>query len=330
MTARFDVCCIGNALVDVLAYEDDGFVARNGLEPGVMNMMDAARSDEIYAQMGPATEASGGSAANTAAGLASFGGTAAFIGRVADDTFGKVFTHDLRSLGVHFDSPVANDGSPTGRCLVIVAPDAERTMCTHLGAANLLEPDAIDPNVIGDASITYLEGYLWDEPQTKDAIRRAAEMAHGAGRRVALTLSDPFCVDRHRLEFRDLVAHHVDILFANEDEITMLYDAADFDAALQHVRGHCEVAALTRGAQGSVIVAGDEVHIVDAVPVAELVDTTGAGDAYAAGFLFGLRHGHDLATCGRLGSLGASEVISHLGPRPIESLAELAAPLLRG
>jgi sugar/nucleoside kinase (ribokinase family) len=330
MTARFDVCCIGNALVDVLAHEDDGFVARNGLEPGVMNMMDAARSDEIYAQMGPATEASGGSAANTAAGLASFGGTAAFIGRVADDTFGKVFTHDLRSLGVHFDSPVAHDGSPTGRCLVIVAPDAERTMCTHLGAANLLEPDAIDPDVIGHASITYLEGYLWDEPQTKDAIRRAAEMAHGAGRRVALTLSDPFCVDRHRLEFRDLVANHVDILFANEDEITMLYDAADFDAALQHVRGHCEVAALTRGAQGSVIVAGDEVHIVDAVPVAELVDTTGAGDAYAAGFLFGLRHGHDLATCGRLGSLGAAEVISHLGPRPIESLAELAAPLLRG
>ncbi len=330
MTARFDVCCIGNALVDVLAYEDDGFVARNGLEPGVMNMMDAARSDAIYAQMGPATEASGGSAANTAAALASFGGTAAFIGRVADDTFGKVFTHDLRSLGVHFDSPVANDGSPTGRCLVIVAADAQRTMCTHLGAANLLEPDAIDPSVIGHASITYLEGYLWDEPQTKDAIRRAAEMAHGAGRRVALTLSDPFCVDRHRSEFRELVANHVDILFANEDEITMLYDAADFDGALQHVRGHCEIAALTRGPKGSVVVAGDEIHIVDAVPDVDVVDTTGAGDAYAAGFLFGLRHGHDLATCGRLGSLGAAEVISHLGPRPIESLAELAAPLLRG
>src|SRR3954451_18345923 len=330
MTARFDVCCIGNALVDVLAYEDDGFVARNGLEAGGMNMMDAARSDEIYAQMGPTTEASGGSAANTAAGLASFGGTAAFIGRVADDTFGKVFTHDLRSLGVHFDSPVADDGSPTGRCLVIVAPDAERTMCTHLGAANLLERDAIDGNVIGHSSITYLEGYLWDEAETKDAIRRAAEMAHGAGRRVALTLSDPFCVDRHRSEFRELVANHVDILFANEDEITMLYDAADFDAALENVRGHCEVAALTRGAKGSVVVAGDEVHVVDAEPVVNVVDTTGAGDAYAAGFLFGLRHGRDLATCGRLGSLGAAEVISHLGPRAIESLAALAAPLLQG
>jgi sugar/nucleoside kinase (ribokinase family) len=330
MSARFDVCCIGNALVDVLAFEDEGFVARNALEPGVMNMMDAARSDEIYAQMGPATEASGGSAANTAAGVASFGGTAAFIGRVADDTFGKVFTHDLRSLGVHFDSPVANDGSPTGRCLVIVAPDAERTMCTHLGAANRLDPAAIDENVIGHSSITFLEGYLWDEPETKDAIRRAATMAHGAGRRVAMTLSDPFCVDRHRDEFRDLVASHIDILFANEDEVTMLYEAVDFDSALQHVRGNCEVAALTRGPKGSVIVAGDEVHVVDAFPVPEVVDTTGAGDLYAAGFLFGLRHGYDLATCGRLGSLGAAEVISHLGPRPVESLAALAAPVLRG
>jgi sugar/nucleoside kinase (ribokinase family) len=294
-----------------------------------MTMVDAARSDEIYAEMGPATEVSGGSAANTAAGIASFGGTAAFIGRVADDTFGKVFTHDLRSLGVHFDCPVADDGSSTGRCLVIVTDDAQRTMYTHLGAANRLDPEAIQEPLVAETSITYLEGYLWDEPQAKEAIRHAARFAHAAGRRVALSLSDPFCVDRHRREFRELVFSDVDVLFANEHEITMLYEVDHFDDALQRVRGHCEVAALTRGAAGSVIVAGDDVHVVSAHPVDEIVDTTGAGDLYAAGFLFGFRHGYDLATCGRLGSLAAAEVISHLGARPVTALQELAAPLLK-
>ncbi len=324
---RFDVVTIGNALVDVLVHEDDEFVIRTGVERGAMTMVDAARSDEIYAAMGPGTEVSGGSAANTAAGVASFGGRAAYVGRVADDTFGKVFTHDLRSLGVAFDSPIATDGVPTGRCLIIVTPDAQRTMCTYLGAANQLDRDAIDEAVIESAAITYLEGYLWDEPSAKDAIRLAAEIAHGSDRRVALTLSDPFCVERHRDEFRALVEHNVDILFANEQEIMGLYEVETFDEALHHVRGHCEVAALTRGALGSVIVAGDDVHVIDPEP-ATVVDTTGAGDLYAAGFLYGITHGHDHATSGRLASLAAAEVISHLGARPLVELGELAGRVL--
>jgi sugar/nucleoside kinase (ribokinase family) len=325
----YDIVAIGNALVDVLSHEDDAFVERTGVERGVMTMVDAARSDEIYAEMGPATERSGGSAANTAAGVASFGGKAAFIGRVGQDTFGKVFTHDLRSIGVHFDSPSATDGTPTGRCLVVVTPDAQRTMHTFLGAANQLEPGAIDGAIISDAHVTYIEGYSWDEPLTKDAIREAIALAHGAGRQVALTLSDPFCVDRHRKEFLALVENDVDIVFANELEITMLYEVDDFEDALSQVRGHCEIAALTRGALGSVIATADETHVIEAVPTT-LVDTTGAGDLYSAGVLYGLTHGLDLATSGRLGSLAAGEVISHLGPRPEQSLRVLAAPLLQG
>ncbi len=325
---RFDIVALGNALVDVLAYEDDAFVVRTGIERGAMTMVDAARSDEIYSHMGPAREVSGGSAANTAAGLASFGGRAAYLGRVADDTFGKVFTHDLRSVGVHFDAPAATDGVPTGKCLVIVTPDAERSMCTYLGAANQLGREIVDEAVVAGAAVTYLEGYLWDQPQAKDAIRRAAELAHRADRRVALTLSDPFCVDRHREEFRALVESDIDILFANEEEITGLYQADTFDAALQHVRGHCEIAALTRGPHGSVIVRGDEVHVIDAHPVEHVADTTGAGDLYAAGFLDGFTRELPLETCGKLASLAAAEVISHLGARPELSLAELARPLL--
>jgi sugar/nucleoside kinase (ribokinase family) len=277
--------------------------------------------------MGPATEISGGSAGNTAAGLASFGGRAAYIGRVADDAFGKVFAHDLRSLGVHFESPVATDGPPTGRCLVIVTPDAQRTMCTYLGAGAELDVQYVDEAVIESAAVTYLEGYVWDPPPAKAAVRRAAEIAHRADRRVALTLSDPFCVDRHRAEFLELVEFDVDILFANEHEITSLYEVETFDEALHHVRGHCEIAALTRGALGSIIVAGDDVHVIDPHPT-QVVDTTGAGDLYAAGFLYGFTQGKDLATCGKLGSLAAAEVISHLGARPAQPLAELAAPLL--
>ena len=325
--SRFDVVAVGNAMVDVLTYEDDAFVARTGVERGATTLVDAGRSEEIYAEMGPATEISGGSAGNTAAGLASFGGRAAYIGRVADDAFGKVFAHDLRSLGVHFDSPVATDGPPTGRCLVIVTPDAQRTMCTYLGAGAELDVQYVDEAVIEAAAVTYLEGYVWDPPPAKAAVRRAAEIAHRADRRVALTLSDPFCVDRHRAEFLELVEFDVDILFANEHEITSLYEVESFDEALHHVRGHCEIAALTRGALGSIIVAGDDVHVIDPHPT-QVVDTTGAGDLYAAGFLYGLTHGKDLATCGKLGSLAAAEVISHLGARPAQPLAELAAPLL--
>jgi sugar/nucleoside kinase (ribokinase family) len=327
--SRFDVLTIGNALVDVLAFADDDFVARTGVEPGAMTMVDAARSDEIYAEMGPATETSGGSAANTASGVASFGGRAAYIGRVSDDTFGKVFSHDLRSVGVHFDVFPATTGAPTGRCLVIVTPDAQRTMYTFLGAGAELDETYIDEALVASSAVTYLEGYAWDPPPAKKAVRRAAAIAHRADRRVALTLSDPFCVERHRDEFLELIERDVDILFANEHEITMLYEVDTFDEALHRVRGHCEIAALTRGAHGSVIVAGEDVHVIDAQPVA-VVDTTGAGDLYAAGFLYGLTHGYELATCGRLASLGAAEVISHLGPRPVEVLAELARPVVGG
>jgi sugar/nucleoside kinase (ribokinase family) len=325
--SRFDVLTLGNALVDVLAHADDKFVTRTGVEPGAMTMIDAARSDEIYAEMGSAIEISGGSAANTAAGVASFGGKAAYIGRVADDAFGKVFSHDLRSVGVHFEAPLATDGSPTGRCLVIVTPDADRTLCTFLGAGAELDESYIDETLVESSAVTYLEGYIWDPPAAKEAVRLAASIAHRADRRVALTLSDPFCVERHREEFVDLIANNIDILFANEDEITSLYQVKTFDEALHRVRGHCEIAALTRGPSGSVIVAGDDVHVIDAHP-AQVVDTTGAGDLFAAGFLFGLTHCHDLATCGQLGSLGAAEVISHLGARPAVSLSELARPII--
>ncbi|MDQ1454826.1 MAG: hypothetical protein QOH28_446 [Actinomycetota bacterium] len=327
--SRFDVLTIGNALVDVLSFADDDFVARTGVEPGAMTMVDAARSDEIYAEMGPATETSGGSAANTASGVASFGGRAAYIGRVSDDTFGKVFSHDLRSVGVHFEVSPATTGAPTGRCLVIVTPDAQRTMYTFLGAGAELDETYIDEALVASSAVTYLEGYAWDPPPAKQAVRRAAAIAHRADRRVALTLSDPFCVERHRDEFLELIERDVDILFANEHEITMLYEVDTFDEALHRVRGHCEMAALTRGAHGSVIVAGEDVHVIDAQPVA-VVDTTGAGDLYAAGFLYGLTHGYELATCGRLASLGAAEAISHLGPRPVEVLASLARPVVGG
>jgi sugar/nucleoside kinase (ribokinase family) len=324
--AQFDVVAIGNALVDILANDDDTLLARLGCEKGTMHMIDAARAEEVYAAMGPAEEVSGGSAANTAAGIASFGGNAAYIGRVADDTFGRVFAHDLRATGVKFDSRPASDGAPTGRCLVIVTPDAQRTMFTYLGTANELDAHYVDDGLIGDAQVTFLEGYLWDQPPAKAAIRQAAAAAHDARRRVALTLSDPFCVERHRDEFRALVEHEIDVLFANEDEIKLLYEVGSFDDALQRVRGYCEVAALTRGARGSVVVAGDELHVIDPEKV-EVVDTTGAGDLYAAGFLYGLTHGHDLATCGRLASLAAAEVISHIGARPEAQLSTLAAPL---
>jgi sugar/nucleoside kinase (ribokinase family) len=327
--SRFDVVTLGNALVDVLTYADEDFVTRTGVEPGAMTMVDAARSDEIYAEMGPATEISGGSAANTAAGVACFGGRAAYIGRVADDEFGKVFSHDLRSVGVHFEAPFATDGSPTGRCLVIVTPDAQRTLCTFLGAGAELDETYIDEGLIASSAVTYLEGYVWDPPAAKEAVRRAAAIAHRADQRVALTLSDPFCVDRHREEFRELIDGHIDILFANELEITMLYEVDTFDEALHHVRGRCEIAALTRGEHGSVIVAGDDVHVIDAHP-ARVVDTTGAGDLYAAGFLYGMTHGYNLATCGQLASLGAAEVISHLGARPEADLVELARPVVAG
>jgi sugar/nucleoside kinase (ribokinase family) len=278
--------------------------------------------------MGPAIEMSGGSAANTIVGVASFGGRAQYIGKVRDDQLGEVFRHDMQATGVGYDVPLAISGPSTGRCLILVTPDAQRTLNTFLGVSIHLGPEDIDPALIGRGRILYLEGYLFDPPRAQEAFRTAARHAHAAGRLVALTLSDPFCVDRHRAAFLYLVEHHVDILLANEAEICSLYQVKDFDAALQAVRAHCAVAALTRSAKGSVIVAGGQVHVIDAHPVNAVVDTTGAGDLYAAGFLLGLSRGLPPSTCGRLGSIAAAEVISHVGARPQTPLAKLAAGLL--
>lgn len=325
--ALFDVVGIGNALVDVIAHGDEAFLAKNQLSKGTMTLIDAERADELYARMPPAVESSGGSAGNTIAGVASLGGRAAYIGKVCDDQLGRVYRHDIRALGVTFDVPPATSGS-TGRCLIVVTSDAERTMQTYLGAGSDLGPEDVDERLIASARVTYLEGYLWDPPRAKEAFLKASRIAHDAGRRVALTLSDPFCVERHREEFLDLVASHVDVLFANEIEIMSLYQVETFDDALQQVRGHCEIAALTRSELGAVIVTRDEIHVLDAEPVERVVDTTGAGDLYAAGFLFGLTREMDIATCGRIAGIAAAEVISHYGARPEVRLKELIASRL--
>lgn len=327
-TTQYAVVGMGNAIVDVIAHVDDDFVTAHGLERGAMRLIDADEVHALYAAMPPGIESSGGSAANTIAGIADLGGRVAYIGKVRDDQLGEVFAHDMRAAGVDYDVPLAAEGDPTARCLIVVTPDSQRTMNTFLGISRFLSPDDVDDQVVAAGDILYCEGYLWDVEVAKAAIRHGMDVAHRAGGRTALALSDSFCVDRHRSEFRELVHGRVDILFANELEICSLYEVDSFDAALQHVRGSCEIACLTRSAKGSVIVAGDEVHVIDAHPVEHVVDTTGAGDMYAAGFLWGLSEGHDLATCGRLGSMAAAEVISHLGARPETSLRELAAPIV--
>ncbi len=321
--AAFDVLGIGNALVDVLGTEDDGFIGRLGLVKGAMTLIDTDRAEEIYAAMGDTTEASGGSAANTLSGVASFGGRAAYIGRVRDDGLGTAFAHDLKSLQVHFSAQRATDGDPTGRCMIVVTPDGERTMNTYLGASAALGPDDLDLDLVRSAKVTFLEGYLFDRPEAKEAFRLAADTAHEAGRKVALTLSDGFCVDRHREDFLDLVAHGVDILFANEDEITKLYGVETHDQGVEAVRGVCEIAAVTKGRSGSVVVTADEVIEVAPHQVPKRVDTTGAGDLYAAGFLYGWSQGRPLGECGHLGSIAAAAVIGHIGPRPGMSLAQM-------
>lgn len=326
--AELDVVGIGNALVDVLSHADDAMLDRQGLVKGTMQLVDEDRARVLYDAMGSGVEISGGSAANTMVGVASFGGRAQYVGKVRDDQLGEVFGHDLRATGVGYDIPRATSGPATGRCLILVTPDAQRTMSTFLGASVRLGPADVDRALLSRARILYLEGYLFDPPEAQAAFRAAAAIAHAAGRKVALTLSDPFCVDRHRPAFLDLVQNHVDILFANEAEIRALYQVADFDSALRHVRGHCEIAALTRSADGSVLVAGGKVHVVAAHPVSAVVDTTGAGDLYAAGVLYGMSRGLDLPTCGRLGSLAAAEVIGHVGARPLVPLARLAGPML--
>lgn len=320
----YDVTGIGNAIVDVLAHATDAFVAEKGLQKGGMTLVDAEQAEHLYEAMGPGTEISGGSAGNTMAGIASLGGRGAYIGKVRDDQLGDVFRHDIRAAGLAFDTPAATDGPPTARCLILVTPDAQRTMCTFLGACTQLGPDDVPESLVRNSRVTYMEGYLWDPPEAKKAFLKAAEIAHGSGHKVSLSLSDAFCVDRHRAEFRDLVDHHVDILFANETEILSLYETTDFDAAVRHVRGKCEYVALTRSEKGSVVLNGDDAHHVDIERLGKVVDTTGAGDLYAAGFLHGITHGLSPRDAGKLGALCAAEVISHMGARPDQDLKALA------
>jgi sugar/nucleoside kinase (ribokinase family) len=326
--AKFDVTAIGNAIVDVLAKADDALLVQHNLPKGGMSLIDAETAERLYAIMGPGVEKSGGSAGNTIAGIAALGGRTAYIGKVADDQLGDVFSHDIRAVGVTYDTPRLKGGLPTARSLIFVTPDAQRTMQTFLGAATQLGPEDVNMNYITSSKVLYLEGYLWDQPRAKNAMREAAIKAQQAGVKVSLTLSDAFCVARFRDEFLELVEHHVDILFANESEILSLYQVQNFDDALQHVRKHSEIAALTRSEKGSVIVNGDEVHVIDAVKGVNVVDTTGAGDAYAAGFLYGYTQGYGLGTCGRLGGVMAAEVISHMGPRAEADVKALAGKVL--
>ncbi|HWB48820.1 MAG TPA: adenosine kinase [Stellaceae bacterium] len=325
VAATLDVAGIGNAIVDVIAHADEAFLETESFTKGAMTLIDAERADALYGRMGPGIESSGGSAGNTMAGLASLGGTGAYIGKVRDDALGKIFRHDMTAMGIRFETPAATSGPGTARCLILVTSDGQRTMGTYLGACVDLGPEDIDPRVVAAAQITYLEGYLFDPPRAKAAFRRAAAVAHAADRQVALSLSDPFCVGRHRDEFLDLVASDIDILFANEAEICSLYQTRDFDAAAAAVRGHVRIAALTRSAKGSVIISGEKAHAVAAAPVARVADTTGAGDLYAAGVLFGLTRGLPLPTCGAIGSLCAAEIISHVGARPEAALDKLVA-----
>ncbi len=322
---RYDVLGIGNAIVDVLARAEEDFLLRQGMRKGGMALIDANRAAAIYAAMGPAVEVSGGSAANTIVGVASLGARSAFIGKVKDDLLGRAFAHDIRAAGVTFATTPAADGVPTGRCYVLVTPDGERTMNTFLGAAQDLHPADIDADMIAASAITYLEGYLWDPKNAKDAFLKAAKIAHDAGRIVALTLSDAFCVDRYRSEFLHLMrSKTVDLIFANETELHSLYQTADFEAAVAALRADVATAVVTRSEKGCLVISPDGMEAVPAFPVERVVDTTGAGDLFAAGFLCGLARGADDRSCGRLGALAAAEVIQHLGARPEASLKDLA------
>ena len=320
---KYDVIAIGNAIVDIISRCDDAFLARHGAIKGHMRLIDAATATSLYNAMGPAIEISGGSAANTMVGLASFGGRAAFIGKVAEDEFGRIFRHDIRGAGVSYQTELVTGKAPTSRSLILVTPDGQRTMNTFLGISTDLDHGEVDPNLIAAASIVYLEGYLFDRPEAKAAFRQAVSIAASAGRRVALTLSDSFCVNRHRAEFLELIRSGIGILFANESEITALYETTSFDEALRRAAADTELAVLTRSEKGSVIVAKGETTVVPIESV-KVVDTTGAGDLYAAGFLYGLSHGRDMAAAGRLGSFAAAEIIGHIGARPEARLAHLA------
>lgn len=327
--AKFGVTGIGNALVDILAPATDEFLrdqdARFGMKRSSMNLIDQSRAVELYGSMGPGREVSGGSAANTMAAYASLGGKGAYIGKVAQDQLGTVFSHDMKSIGVHFDTAPLSGETETGRCMILVSEDGNRTMNTFLGAAVELTPDDIDEQLIRDSAVTYMEGYLYDPPLAMQAFQKAGRIANEAGRKVSLSLSDPFCVDRHREDFIELVDHHVDILFGNEEEIKSLYQADDWNLISGLVKDRCEIVVLTRSEKGSVIFNCGDVFEIAAEPVARVVDTTGAGDAYAAGFLFGYTQGCPMEVCGQYGSIAAAEVISHIGPRPEQPLSALIA-----
>jgi sugar/nucleoside kinase (ribokinase family) len=325
MPDLYDVAAIGNAIVDVIAPATDEFLAANSLDKGAMMLVDQGQSAALYAKMAAGVKTSGGSAGNTVAGVASFGGKAAYLAKVAADELGEVFTNDMRAIGAHFDPIPLVGGPATAISMINVTPDAQRTMCTYLGASVEFTDDDVQKDVIEGAKIVYLEGYLFDAEAARRAFAKAAALAHGAGRMIALTLSDGFVVARHRGALMGFIEGQVDLLFANETEITSLFQTTDFDAAVSAIRPHVKLAAITRSEKGSVILSNGERLTVKAEPVEKLVDTTGAGDQYAAGFMFGLSRGRSLQQCGRLASLAAAEVISHYGPRPQVSLKDLAA-----
>jgi sugar/nucleoside kinase (ribokinase family) len=320
---RYDVVGIGNALVDVIAQADDDFLERFELVKGWMALIETDRAVELYDALDGAVEMSGGSAANTMCGVASFGGRAAYVGKVNHDDLGQVFGHDLRAVGVRFAGGGVDHGTPTGRSIIVVTPDAERTMNTYLGVSSFLGVDDVDVEIIAGSSVLYMEGYLYDRDDAKEAFRHAAAVAHDHGRIVSLTLSDSFCVDRHRADFRSLVQDEVDLLFGNREELLALYELDSFDDAVAALRDECELAAITMGADGSIVITPDEVQQVPAVPVERVIDTTGAGDLYAAGFLHGFTTERDLPECAHLGAVAAAEVISHVGPRPLVELRTL-------
>ncbi|MGV1795195.1 adenosine kinase [Rhizobium lusitanum] len=322
---RFDVLTVGNAIVDIIARCNDQFLIDNKITKAAMNLIDAERAELLYSRMGPALEASGGSAGNTAAGVANFGGKAAYFGKVAEDQLGEIFAHDIRAQGVHYQTRAKGTFPPTARSMIFVTEDGERSMNTYLGACVELGPEDVEENVVADAKVTYFEGYLWDPPRAKEAIRDCARIAHANGREMSMTLSDSFCVGRYRDEFLDLMrSGTVDIVFANRDEALSLYETDDFEKALKLIAADCKIAAVTTGKDGAVIVRGDERYVVDAHPIEERVDTTGAGDLFAAGFLFGYTQGRGLEDCAKLGNLAAAIVIEQIGPRPMRSLSEAA------
>lgn len=324
--AKYNVLTVGNAIVDIIARAEDDFLHREDIIKAAMNLIDADRAEHLYSVMGPAIETSGGSAGNTAVGIASLGGKAAYFGKICDDHLGKVFTHDIRAIGVDFDVAPLKEAPPTARSMIFVTPDGERSMNTYLGACVELGPEDVDADVVAASQVTYFEGYLWDPPRAKDAIRLCAQIAHDNGRQVALTLSDSFCVDRYRDEFLELMrSGTVDIVFANDAEIKALYQTSDLNTAVNAIRNDVALAAITLGENGSMVVSREKTEEIDAHPIDKLDDTTGAGDLYASGFLFGLTNGYSLGDCARIGGMAAAEVIQHVGPRPAVSLKDLLA-----